>query len=101
VAVVEYTFTHKQYIEQHDSFGKTAGRATSLRVKECGPCRPVLKDEFLTCMHRTFAIVQNQYVYSSFLSFPSIEISFIGFQFSNFDISQLVILLMVCGAFQI
>jgi hypothetical protein len=32
VAVVQYTVTHKQYIEQHNKFGKTADRAPSLRV---------------------------------------------------------------------
>jgi len=31
VAVVQYTFTHKQYIEQH-VIGKSAGRSTALRV---------------------------------------------------------------------
>jgi len=32
VAVVQYTFTHKQYIEQHNELGKSAGRAPSLRI---------------------------------------------------------------------
>jgi len=32
VAVVQYTFTHKQYTEQHNEFGKSAGRAQTLRV---------------------------------------------------------------------
>jgi len=33
VAVVQYTFTHKQYIEQHIYLnGKSVGRAPSLRV---------------------------------------------------------------------
>jgi len=32
VAVLEYTFTHKQYIEQHNSpIWKSAGRAPSVR----------------------------------------------------------------------
>jgi len=32
VAVVQYTFTHKQYTEQHKNLRKSAGRAPSLRV---------------------------------------------------------------------
>jgi len=32
VAVVQYTFTHKQYTEQHNKFGKSAGRVPFLRV---------------------------------------------------------------------
>jgi hypothetical protein len=31
-AVVQYTFAHKQYTEQHNLFGKSEGRAQSLRV---------------------------------------------------------------------
>jgi len=34
VAVVQYTFTHKQYIEQH----KTKIYRTSQKFEECGPC---------------------------------------------------------------
>jgi len=32
VAVVQYAFTHKQYTEQYNAFGKSAGRAPPLRV---------------------------------------------------------------------
>jgi len=32
VAVVQYTFTHKQYVEQHNQFRKSADRAPSLLV---------------------------------------------------------------------
>jgi len=32
MAVVQYTFTHKQYTEQHKYFWKIAGCAPSLRV---------------------------------------------------------------------
>jgi len=32
VTVVQYTFTHKQYTEQHIYFGKSGSRAPSLRV---------------------------------------------------------------------
>jgi len=33
VAAVQYTFTHKQYTEQHNSLiGNSVGRALSLRV---------------------------------------------------------------------
>jgi len=31
-STVQYTFTHKQYTEQHNKFGKGAERAPSLRV---------------------------------------------------------------------
>ena len=31
-STVQYTFTHKQYTEQHNEFGKSADRAPSLRV---------------------------------------------------------------------
>jgi hypothetical protein len=38
VAVVQYTFTHKQYIEQH----KTNNTQNNTKIlEECGPC-PVL-----------------------------------------------------------
>jgi hypothetical protein len=33
VAAVQYTFTHKQYIEQHKNFEKN----TKI-LEECGPC---------------------------------------------------------------
>ena len=32
VTVLKYTFTHKQYTKQHNQFGKSAGRAPSLRI---------------------------------------------------------------------
>jgi len=35
VAAVQYTFTHKQYTEQHNQFRNSAGRALSLRVIPC------------------------------------------------------------------
>ena len=38
VAVVQYTFTHKQYIEQHNRH-KTIHRTTQFpNYEECGPC---------------------------------------------------------------
>jgi hypothetical protein len=37
VAVVQYTFTQKQYTEQHNLFGKSAGRAC-LRELYAGFC---------------------------------------------------------------
>jgi hypothetical protein len=36
MAAVQYTFTHKQYVEQHKK-----NRATKNKLKQCGPC-PVL-----------------------------------------------------------
>jgi hypothetical protein len=36
VAVVHYTFKHKQYIEQHSANNKKTTQTTNL--EECGPC---------------------------------------------------------------
>ena len=42
VAVVQYAFTHKQYIEQH----KTNNTQNNTFLEECGPC-PVLASYIL------------------------------------------------------
>ena len=38
MAVVQYTFTNKQYIEQHNRHKQYKEQQNSLMEEECGPC---------------------------------------------------------------